>query len=34
MLFTSGATGPAKGVVYTHGQLAAQIEQVRSAFTG
>ena len=24
VLFTSGATGPAKGVVYTHGQLQAQ----------
>ena len=23
VLFTSGSTGPAKGVVYTHGQLAA-----------
>jgi olefin beta-lactone synthetase len=29
VLFTSGATGPAKGVRYTHGQLAAQ----RSALT-
>ena len=30
MLFTSGATGPAKGVVYRHGQLRAQLERVRA----
>ena len=30
VLFTSGATGPAKGVVYTQAQLAAQIDLVRS----
>jgi len=28
VLFTSGATGPAKGVVYRHSQLRAQIDQV------
>ncbi|NEM06227.1 alpha/beta fold hydrolase [Geodermatophilus normandii] len=32
VLFTSGATGPAKGVVYTHRQAAAQIDLVRSAY--
>ena len=32
VLFTSGATGPAKGVVYTHRQAAAQLEVVRSAY--
>ena len=32
VLFTSGATGPAKGVVYTQAQLAAQIELVRSTY--
>jgi acyl-coenzyme A synthetase/AMP-(fatty) acid ligase len=32
VLFTSGATGPAKGVVYTQGQLSAQIELVRSTY--
>ena len=31
MLFTSGATGPAKGVVYTLAQLSAQIDLVRQA---
>jgi acyl-coenzyme A synthetase/AMP-(fatty) acid ligase len=32
VLFTSGATGPAKGVVYTLAQLSAQIELVRSTY--
>jgi len=31
VLFTSGATGPAKGVVYRHRQLRAQIDQVGRA---
>jgi acyl-CoA synthetase (AMP-forming)/AMP-acid ligase II len=29
ILFTSGSTGPAKGVVYHHGAFAAQIEALR-----
>ena len=32
MLFTSGATGPAKGVVYRHGQLQAQLDTLRTAY--
>ncbi|HEX5018398.1 MAG TPA: alpha/beta fold hydrolase [Actinomycetes bacterium] len=32
VLFTSGATGPAKGVVYRHGQLEAQRDLVRETF--
>jgi olefin beta-lactone synthetase len=32
VLFTSGATGPAKGVVYTQRQALAQLELVRSAY--
>jgi len=32
ILFTSGSTGPAKGVVYTHGMFGAQIEAVRKRF--
>ncbi len=31
VLFTSGATGPAKGVVYRHSQLRAQIDRVGEA---
>ncbi len=30
VLFTSGATGPPKGVVYRHSQLHAQLELVRT----
>ena len=30
VLFTSGATGPPKGVVYRHSQLRAQLELVRA----
>lgn len=33
VLFTSGATGPAKGVVYRHAQLEAQRDLVRSTFS-
>jgi acyl-coenzyme A synthetase/AMP-(fatty) acid ligase len=32
VLFTSGATGPAKGVVYRHAQLEAQRDIVRNTF--
>ncbi len=31
-VFTSGATGPAKGVVYRHGQLRAQVALIRSTY--
>ena len=32
ILFTTGSTGPAKGVVYTHGTFDAQIRHIRSHF--
>ncbi|MGC1208628.1 MAG: alpha/beta fold hydrolase [Ornithinimicrobium sp.] len=32
ILFTSGATGPPKGVVYTRGQLSSQVTTLRDAF--
>ncbi|MDR3154709.1 MAG: AMP-binding protein [Deltaproteobacteria bacterium] len=32
ILFTSGATGPAKGVVYTHAMFRAQTEIIRDSF--
>jgi acyl-CoA synthetase (AMP-forming)/AMP-acid ligase II/pimeloyl-ACP methyl ester carboxylesterase len=32
VLFTSGATGPAKGVVYRHRQLQAQLDTLRTAY--
>ncbi|MDP9395111.1 MAG: alpha/beta fold hydrolase [Actinomycetota bacterium] len=32
VVFTSGATGPAKGVVYRHRQVQAQVELIRSTY--
>ncbi|CCK80655.1 fatty acid CoA ligase family protein [Desulfobacula toluolica] len=32
IVFTTGSTGPAKGVVYTHGNFEAQIKQIREHF--
>ncbi len=32
VVFTSGATGPAKGVVYRHRQVTAQLELLRSTY--
>ncbi len=33
VLYTSGATGPAKGVVYTHGQLCALAHAIQKQFS-
>ena len=32
IVFTTGSTGPAKGVVYTHGNFEAQIRQIQKHF--
>jgi olefin beta-lactone synthetase len=32
IVFTTGSTGPAKGVVYTHGNFIAQIKQIQAHF--
>jgi len=32
ILFTSGSTGPAKGVTYTHGNFSAQVEALREMY--
>ena len=32
ILFTTGSTGPAKGVVYTHGIFDAQVRQIQNRF--
>lgn len=32
ILFTSGSTGPAKGVCYEHGMFAAQVEAIRKGY--
>ena len=32
ILFTTGSTGPAKGVVYTHGIFDAQVRHIKARF--
>jgi acyl-CoA synthetase (AMP-forming)/AMP-acid ligase II len=32
ILFTTGSTGPAKGVIYTHGVFDAQVRNIRAQF--
>ncbi len=32
IIFTTGSTGPPKGVLFTHGNFAAQVEQIRDFF--
>ena len=33
VVFTSGSTGPSKGVLYTHGQIAAQRDKMRAQYS-
>jgi acyl-CoA synthetase (AMP-forming)/AMP-acid ligase II len=32
IIFTTGSTGPAKGVLYRHGNFARQVDEIRSAY--
>lgn len=32
IIFTTGSTGPAKGVLFTHGNFAAQVDQIRDFY--
>ena len=32
MIFTTGSTGPSKGVLYRHGNFSAQVDQIRDFY--